>query len=279
MRLLEEALSAIQSVESVEEMLALEKKIFSVYGFSAFAYLDVRAMPMSGESIPFFQTSLNKDLVRTYIDENYITSDPAVLRGSVSNAPFTWADCPEYHEWCQPRRGLKPRSFQVMKTAFDYGYRQGYIIPVHAVDTQGRRSSALITLFWSDREALFGTPETLPPSLRLIALYYHERLLQLRGLSLSSSAFVEMPALTDRERECLCWSCRGKTCTESAAILGITERTVNYHLGQCDEEAWGQQQVSRHRGCDPAWPDRTVTRARGITGSTTAPAGPRYSRK
>lgn len=228
MRLLEEALSAILSAESVEDMPALEKKIFSIYGYSAFAYLDVRTMPMGGEPVPFFQTSLNPDLVQTYIDENYMAADPAVLRGAASNAPFTWADCPEYYEWRQPRRGVKPRSHQVFKTAFDFGYRQGYIIPAHAVDTQGRRSSALITLFWSEQEELFGTPETLPPWLRLVGLYYHERMLQLRGIS--SGTLAEMPALSDRERECLNWACRGKTCSESAIIMGITERTVEFHI-------------------------------------------------
>ncbi|MNH06427.1 Transcriptional activator protein LuxR [compost metagenome] len=39
-------------------------------------------------------------------------------------------------------------------------------------------------------------------------------------------------ALTDRETECLFWASEGKTSNEIACILGITERTVNYHLNQ-----------------------------------------------
>jgi DNA-binding response OmpR family regulator len=38
--------------------------------------------------------------------------------------------------------------------------------------------------------------------------------------------------LTDREREVLTWAGRGKTSSEIATILGIRERTVNFH---CDE--------------------------------------------
>jgi DNA-binding CsgD family transcriptional regulator len=38
--------------------------------------------------------------------------------------------------------------------------------------------------------------------------------------------------LTERETECLFWASEGKTSGEIACILGITERTVNYHLNQ-----------------------------------------------
>lgn len=36
----------------------------------------------------------------------------------------------------------------------------------------------------------------------------------------------------ERETECLFWASEGKTSGEIACILGITERTVNYHLNQ-----------------------------------------------
>ncbi|ENC6434661.1 autoinducer binding domain-containing protein [Aeromonas veronii] len=42
----------------------------------------------------------------------------------------------------------------------------------------------------------------------------------------------QQAALTDRETECLFWASEGKTSGEIACILGITERTVNYHLNQ-----------------------------------------------
>ena len=228
MRRLEEALSAILAIDSVDQMSALDEALFAVYGYSGFAYLDIRTLPMSDEPMPFFQATVDQDFINTYVQENYISYDPVVVRAATTNSPFTWADCPEFFEWRQSRRGPKSRSFQVMKSAYDYGFRQGYVIPAHAVDAQGRRASALMTLFWREREEEFGTPESLPPWLRLIGLYYHERLLELRGLS--AATLAESPTLSDRERECLCWACRGKTCIESATILGIGERTVEFHI-------------------------------------------------
>lgn len=41
---------------------------------------------------------------------------------------------------------------------------------------------------------------------------------------------VPPTALTDRQRECLLWTARGKTAAETAIILGIGVETVNQHL-------------------------------------------------
>jgi DNA-binding CsgD family transcriptional regulator len=42
---------------------------------------------------------------------------------------------------------------------------------------------------------------------------------------------ADFPSLTAREIECLSWTLEGKTAWELGAILGITERTANFHLG------------------------------------------------
>lgn len=39
-----------------------------------------------------------------------------------------------------------------------------------------------------------------------------------------------MKPLTDRELECLYWASMGKTSWETGAILGVTERTINFHI-------------------------------------------------
>jgi DNA-binding CsgD family transcriptional regulator len=38
------------------------------------------------------------------------------------------------------------------------------------------------------------------------------------------------PLLSGREVQCLEWVSRGKTSWETATILGLSERTVNFHL-------------------------------------------------
>lgn len=39
-----------------------------------------------------------------------------------------------------------------------------------------------------------------------------------------------MKLLTSRELECLHWASLGKTSWEIGAILGLTERTINFHI-------------------------------------------------
>ena len=44
-------------------------------------------------------------------------------------------------------------------------------------------------------------------------------------------ADADLPKLTARELECLSWTLQGKTAWELGCILGIAERTANFHLG------------------------------------------------
>jgi DNA-binding CsgD family transcriptional regulator len=41
---------------------------------------------------------------------------------------------------------------------------------------------------------------------------------------------MTLPKLSERELECLEWVSFGKTSWETAIILGVSERTINFHL-------------------------------------------------
>lgn len=49
----------------------------------------------------------------------------------------------------------------------------------------------------------------------------------------STPADGPAPELSAREREVLLWAAQGKTAWETAAILGISPKTVEFHLGNC----------------------------------------------
>jgi DNA-binding CsgD family transcriptional regulator len=54
-----------------------------------------------------------------------------------------------------------------------------------------------------------------------------------------------MTSLTTREHDCLYWAAQGKTSWEIGQILGIRERTVNFHIANtCDKLAVRTRQAA-----------------------------------
>jgi len=45
-----------------------------------------------------------------------------------------------------------------------------------------------------------------------------------------------MPSLTSRELECMHWAALGKTSWEIGVIIGLTERTINFHIARACEK-------------------------------------------
>ena len=52
----------------------------------------------------------------------------------------------------------------------------------------------------------------------------------------SNQKAAEYNVLSDRELEVLRWAASGKTAVETASILKVSERTVNFHLNNCAEK-------------------------------------------
>lgn len=54
-----------------------------------------------------------------------------------------------------------------------------------------------------------------------------------QGFQKFSSPSGGKPLLTNREKECMKWVAEGKTSWEVSIILGVSERTVNFHIQNC----------------------------------------------
>jgi DNA-binding NarL/FixJ family response regulator len=67
---------------------------------------------------------------------------------------------------------------------------------------------------------------TKPVDFEILAAIIEARL----GRGARNEVWSRQVALNDRELECLTWSARGKTSPEIAAILGLSKRTVNFHI-------------------------------------------------
>jgi len=67
---------------------------------------------------------------------------------------------------------------------------------------------------------------TKPVDFEILAAIINARL----GRGARNEVWSRQVALNERELECLTWSARGKTSPEIATILGLSKRTVNFHV-------------------------------------------------
>jgi DNA-binding CsgD family transcriptional regulator len=72
---------------------------------------------------------------------------------------------------------------------------------------------------------------TLARELRALGQYFHQHMLRIFGRGNERAIIV-----TAREIDCLKWMAAGKTAWEASTILGISERTVRFHLNAAREK-------------------------------------------
>jgi DNA-binding CsgD family transcriptional regulator len=66
---------------------------------------------------------------------------------------------------------------------------------------------------------------------RILANYFHGHVLRMNGYDSDQELLISA-----RELDCLKWTAAGKTASEASTILGISERTVRFHLNAAREK-------------------------------------------
>ena len=122
-------------------------------------------------------------------------------------------------------RFLQEGSMDVMGLAAEFGLRNGISFPLH-----GAAGENGILSFITRERASSDLMLESSPILSWMSNYIFEAAIRIVRQSMREDDPQE--PLTERETECLFWASEGKTSGEIACILGITERTVNYHLNQ-----------------------------------------------
>lgn len=148
-------------------------------------------------------------------DEHWIASDPSIrlIRGAY--APFSWSTrhnaplTPGQRAWLDGERGR--------------GIDAGLAIPVQ--DSAG--CPAYLSLFGYDEASIKKLIERSAPELAFLAGQFHALAKTLVPLA---EWVGRGPRLSNRELECLRLAALGQTVDESGHTLGISGRTVEFHL-------------------------------------------------
>jgi len=212
-----EALGAADTPATMEAAFshALER-----LGVSHFTYHIVHASG-SPERLPYVISTYPKPWAEHYFSEGYLDDDPVVTGVLNRRLPFRWSLVTQPED-------LNPRQRRMMAEAWDVGLRNGVTIPLSGHGVGVAAASIIAPGDGGDPEAFFDQHQHL---LHLMAIYFHHR----AGSALLQSSMIapssrRRSVLTEREREVLEWIARGKSAWEIASILGISEKSVEFHV-------------------------------------------------
>ena len=197
-------------------------------GFDRYSYVHVRPPPgkrirsfvpstsQGGQIVHEFLATFPGAWVDHYLSHGYSDVDPTFQAATGTILPFSWRDI-------SLRNDLSNGQRRVFDEARDFGLTAGATVPIHGPD------SGLSTL----NVSASGNPSAFDEAyqahrqdLLWIAAQTHEAFLRLS----EDVPDHDRVRLTDRERDCLLWTARGKTAWEVGQILTISEETVLFHL-------------------------------------------------
>lgn len=179
-------------------------------GFEYCSYVLKLPMPVTRPHVAWWSNYPERWL-DCYFSNNYLDIDPLIQQATRSMRPLVWASDSQE---TQP---------QFWEEASAHGVRYGW-----AMSTCGpRMATGLLSLARSGQVITASELDETEMKLVWLAHLMHELVGTAEmGTSISESACH----LTDRECEVLRWSASGKTVEDISKILGITERTVTFHV-------------------------------------------------
>ncbi|CAH2405139.1 LuxR family transcriptional regulator [Mesorhizobium escarrei] len=177
-----------------------------------FAYL---SLPPRSDGKPTLISNYPAPWTARYLENQYQSVDPVIVRARGGGCPFRWGS---------DLSGEEPAGAQVFEEAAQFGICCGMTIPI--IDRRG--NFAAITFAADKPDAVFfRTAERHEEGLPYIATCFHMFVRR----KLSADRMIDGVLLTPREYECLQWAAQGKSDWEIGCILGITQRTAAFHLG------------------------------------------------
>jgi DNA-binding CsgD family transcriptional regulator len=192
---------------SVEPLHAIARS----YGFSQVAYLGLHLPQLTREG-PFVYVTYPESWVEHYKELDFVTTDPVVTATANALLPVNWDSLDVRH----------PKARQMFGEAREFGI--------------GARGLTMTIRGAHGERALLSLTSDLPAAewqdfcrqnvgdFQILAYHIHKMVLSAHGISPAA------PHLSAREFEVLKWISSGKTISDSADILGLSDRTVKFYL-------------------------------------------------
>lgn len=147
-----------------------------------------------------------------YVDFDLGGADPVRRAGERSLVGFEWQHLPDLVPMTEGDRHM-------LAVGRENGVGDGFTVPRHL---PGEASGSCSFAVRPNREI----PREMLHVAEIVGAFALASARRIVGVA----PVRERPVLSKRQRECVLWSARGKSQAEIAAILGISEETVNQHL-------------------------------------------------
>lgn len=215
------SLEKLYQARSLSELLGAGETIARAWGFSSFGLLARSARENAPAKLRVHST-VDPAYLSRYIANDYASIDPRVsyvLSGRT--VPIVWSR--ELYD--------TERTQRLFAESAEVGVRGGVLMPVHrpGAETVATTCNIDVELSSSSRR------EQIQHSMGRVVVFLlvlEERAYELNLAERTRADLPRaVPELSPRERECLLWIAQGKTSHEIAAILGISEATTNFHVG------------------------------------------------
>lgn len=152
------------------------------------------------------------DWAKIYMGFELGRIDPVRRASERSMIGFVWQDMEEFIPLSRSDR-------QILAVGREHGIGDGYTVPRHIPGEASGTCSFMVR------------PENaLPFRILAFAEIIGAAALASARRIVGSRPAIKKPVLSERQRECVLWSARGKTAAEVSVILGISEETVIQHL-------------------------------------------------
>lgn len=202
--------------ENLDDLAHRCKTLITSMGFENYAYWSHLKLP-DGKIFQYIFSDFPDQWVSNYLAAGYINIDPIVEHCFYSNSttPLAW-DAALFDT---------PRRKELFKEAKGYGIASGLSIPLRGACNEVALFSG--TNPFEDRECRIRNSRTAG-EMYVMSSYLHETIRTMvysRELQNGSP-----PELTSKEIECLLWWGDGKSVKDIGGIIGITPRTVRFHL-------------------------------------------------
>lgn len=219
-----EFIEKANGASSVADLNAIFEKVAAQFGFER-VFVGAATHPRYyGSDSPILFNSMPLEWIEHYLKSKYVSVDPIMRNVASRNLPFLWSDAPVENK----QQGL------VIQEAKDIGMLDGVVVPVHGVN-QDLFFVSLVT------DCLDAVQHTSLDHLRLMAVQLQTSYLRLAKTA--QQAEFKAPNLSARERDCLSYCALGKTSWEIGSILGISEKTVDFHLANASTKLEAKSRV------------------------------------